>query len=128
MIIMLLIGFALIVSIIGLPIILIRKNLIHGKNKVRVMVIGILQGIHMALYFSNLLAIITETNVYIGFAVCVVLSLTCLLLSLWLMLPVAKFNNAIKYLFLLFAVIQILTTIIIFLLPDMGGFDPLIQL
>ena len=108
------IGFVVIISIIGFSIYLTRKNPIHGKNKIMVIAIGLMQAIHVLLYFTGTLAMLITVNVYISFAICVFLSFVCLLLSLWLVLPFAKLRNTIKYMLLFFAVIQVLTTIVIF--------------
>jgi len=106
---------------------LTRKDLINGKNKIIAWVIGVSQAIHIALFFTGLLAVISNANVYVGFAICAFLSLICLTLSLWLVLPFSRFKNGIKYLFLFFAILQVLTTIVIFLLPEMGGIPAIIQ-
>ena len=103
-----------ITSIIGTLVFLTRKNLVNGKNKIIVWIIGILQVSHIMLYFTNSLSRMVESDVYVAFAVCVFLSLTCLLLSLWLVLPFARFRNATKYLFTFLAVIQVWTTYVIF--------------
>ena len=121
------IGFLAVISIIGIFIYLTRKNPIVGKNKMPVIMIGILQSVHILLYFTGMLAMIINVNPYIGFVICVIFSLICLLLSLWLVLPFSKFNHAIKFMFLFFALIQVFTTVVIFLLPDMGELSPLIQ-
>lgn len=123
----LLIGLLLIISITGVLIYLNHKSPIDGKNKVIVITIVTLQIVYIFLYFTGALAMICETNVYLGFTVCVLISLICLLLSIWLILPFSKFRNAIKYLFAFFAVIQALTTVVIFLLSE-AGMLPLIQL
>jgi len=116
------IGFVAIISIIGYSIYLTRKNPIHGKNKIMVIAIGLMQAIHILLFFTGTLAMLITVSVYISFAICIFLSFACLLLSLWL---VAKLRSTIKYLFLFFAIIQLLTTIAIFFLSDIG--TPLIQ-
>jgi len=121
------IGFLAVISIISISIYFTRKHPIDGKNKTLVIIIGVLQPVHILLYFTGILAIIINANAYIGFVICVILSLVCLLLSVWLVLPFSKFSNAIKYMFLFFAVIQVFTTVVIFLLPDMGGLPPIIQ-
>jgi len=121
------IGLLPIIAFIGVLIYLTRNNLISGTNKIIAWVIGISQAVHAALFLTGVLAIISNANIYVGFAICAFLSLICLSLSVWLILPFSKFYNAIKYLFLFFAFIQVLATIVIFLLPDMGGFPALIQ-
>jgi hypothetical protein len=122
------IGFSFAIAIIGVLVFLTRKNLINGKNKIIVWIIGILQSIHILLFFTETLHIMVETNAYVGFAICVFLSLVCILLSLWLIMPFAKCKNKIKYLFLFFAIIQVFTTNVIFLIGDRAaGFPPPIQ-
>jgi len=121
------IGFLVAVSVIGVSIYATRKNPIDEKYKLPIIIIVALQALHILLYFTGILAAIINANAYVGFIVCVIISFVCLLLSLWLVLQFSKFRNAIKYMFLLFAVIQVLTTIVIFLMPAMGGLHPLIQ-
>ena len=121
-------GLLVSAAIIGVLVFLTRKNLIAGKNKTFLWIIGLLQATHIALFFTNILAIIIQADVYVGFIVCVILSLSCLLLSVWLVLPFAKCKNIIKYLFLFFAVIQVFTVFVMFLIGDKpAGFPPLIQ-
>jgi hypothetical protein len=121
------IGLLVVISIIKIPVLLTRTNFIRGKNKIIIWIIAILQAGHILFYITDSLAKMCEVNVYAAFAVCVFLSLTCLSLSLWLVLPFAKFRNTTKYLFTFFAVVQVWTTTVIFLMTDGTGFPPLIQ-
>ena len=121
------IGLLVVISIIGTLIFSSRKEPIDGKDKVITIIIGALQAVHVLLYFTSTLAKIVEANAFIAFAICALLSVVCLLLSLWLLFPFFKFRNTIKYLFAFLAIIQVFTTIMIFLLPDMGVGPPLIQ-
>jgi len=120
------IGLLAIISIIGVIIFLTRKKPFDGKNKAIVTIIGVLQAVHILLYFSFALVKMVEANVYIAFVICAALSLVCLILSFWLTLPFSKYKNAIKYLFMFLAIMQVFITVVIFLLPE-GGIEPLIR-
>ena len=82
-----------------------------------------LQAVHVILYLTGFL---DKVTVYIAFGICTVISIICIVMSVWLLLPFSKFKNEIKYLFVFFSIIQVISTIIIFLLPE-AGFPPLIQ-
>ena len=55
-----------------------------------------------------------------------VISMICFLLSVWILLPFSKFRHGIWYLFMVFAILQVLITIFMFLLPE-GGISAPIQ-
>lgn len=114
------IGFLLVITIIVISAYLTRNNPVDHKNKAIAVTIGILQAAHALLYITGLLAAIGEAHVYLSFTICVVLSLLCVVLSIWISLPRNKFKNTIKYLFVFIAVLQTLATIYIFLLPEAG--------
>lgn len=120
------IGFLLTIAIIGVLVYLIRKHPVDGKNKVISICIGALQAMHILIYLTGILGKISNVNVYAAFIICVVLSLVCLILSIWISIPPSRSRNAIKYLFVLFAIVQVFTVIWMFLLPE-GGIPPLIQ-
>mgnify|MGYP000959698290 CR=1 FL=1 len=103
-----------------------RKKPIDRKNKIVAVAVGSMQIVHLLLYLTGLLAMISEANVFLGFMICVVLSLLCFVLSIWMLIPPRKFRNAVKYLFVFLAIVQILATIVIFILPE-AGMPALIQ-
>lgn len=60
------------------------------NNRFTMNAIGLLQVIYAALFISNGIGMINDFNVYLGFAIYSLLSLICLALSLWLLLPFSK--------------------------------------
>lgn len=120
------IGIVLVLVVTGL-LIWSRRNVPVTENNKRISIaIGVLQAIHIILYFTGLLEKISQTDVYIAFGICAVISIICFLLSVWILLPFSKFRHGIKYLFMLFAILQVLITIFMFLLPE-GGISAPIQ-
>ena len=112
------IGILLVLTIIGL-LILLRRNSFNYENSKRIyIVIGALQAVHIMLYLTGLLDKIAQVNVYIAFGICAVISIICILMSGWMLLPFSKFKHGIKYLLMFIAILQVISTIIIFLLPD----------
>ena len=95
------------------------KSDVTKYNKIAILT-GSLQGIYILFLFTGLLGKMGQINVYIAFGICAVISIICFLFSIWLLLPFSKFRHGIKYLFILFAVVQILVTIFIYLLPEAG--------
>ncbi|WP_313152572.1 hypothetical protein [Lacrimispora sp.] len=89
------------------------------NNKIAILT-GLLQGIYLLLFFTELIGKIGQINIYIAFGICAIISIICFLLSIWLLLPFSKFKHGIKYLFIFFAVIQIFLTIFIYLFPEAG--------
>jgi glucan phosphoethanolaminetransferase (alkaline phosphatase superfamily) len=89
------------------------------NNKIAILT-GLLQGIYLLLFFTELIGKIGQINIYIAFGICAIISIICFLLSIWLLLPFSKFKHGIKYLFVFFAVIQIFLTIFIYLFPEAG--------
>lgn len=122
------IGILLVLTIIGSLIFVSRNSFQseNGKSKKICVVTGSLQGVSILLYLTGLLEKIAQINVYIAFGICAVVSILCVLMSGWLLLPFSKFQHEIKYLFMLIAVLQLISTITIFLLPE-AGIPPLIQ-
>ncbi len=96
------------------------KSDITKFNKIIAILIGVLQGIHILLFFTGLLGKIGQINAYIAFGICAIISIICFLFSIWLLLPFSKFKNGIRYLFMFFSMIQIFVTIFIYLLPEAG--------
>ena len=82
-----------------------------------------LQMIHIILYLTGLL---DKVTVYIAFGICSVISIICIVMSLWILFPFSKFKSGIKYLLMFISIIQVISTIVIFLMPE-AGFPPLIQ-
>ena len=93
------IGILLVLTIIGL-LILLRRNSFKSENSKRIYIVtGALQAVHIILYLTGLMEKIAQINVYIAFGICTIVSIICILM---------------------------ISTIIIFLLPD-AGMPPLIQ-
>ena len=112
------IGILLVLTIIGL-LILLRRNSFKSENSKRIyIVIGSLQAAHIILYLTGLLDKIAQVNTYIAFGICAVVSIVCILMSGWMLLPSSKFKHGIKYLLMFIAILQVISTIVIFLFPD----------
>ena len=112
------IGILLVLTIIGL-LILLRRNSFNYENSKRIYIVtGALQAVHIILYFTGLLDKIAQVNVYIAFGICAVVSIVCILMSGWMLLSFSKFKHGIKYLLMFLAILQVISTIIIFLLPE----------
>ena len=112
------IGILLVLTIIGL-LIFLRRNSFKSENSKRIYIVaGALQEVHLILFLTGLLEKINQINVYIGFGICAVVSILCILMSGWMLLPFSKFKHGIKYLLMFFAILQVISTIIIFLLPE----------
>lgn len=112
------IGFLLVLAIIGLAILLKQDSLKSENDKRLCIAIGVLQAVHAGLYLTGILDKIAQTNVYIAFGICVVLSLVCIVMAAWMLRPSSKFKHGIKYLMMFVAVLQVISTIVIFLMPD----------
>ena len=112
------IGILLVLTIIGL-LILLRRNSVQSENNKRIYIVtGTLQAVHIILYLTGLLDKIAQINVYIAFGICAVVSVICILMSGWMLLPFSKFRYGIKYLLMFIAILQVISTIVIFLFPD----------
>ena len=112
------IGILLVLTIIGL-LVLLRRNSFKSENSKRIyIVIGSLQAAHIILYLTGLLDKIAQVNTYIAFGICAVVSIVCILMSGWMLLPSSKFKHGIKYLLMFIAILQVISTIVIFLFPD----------
>lgn len=120
------IGILLVLAIIGLFILSRHDSLKSENNKKIYIVIGALQAFHIILYLTGLLDKIAQINVYIAFGICAIVSIICIVMSVWMLLPFSKFKHGIKYLLIFIAILQVISTIIIFLLPE-AGLPPLIQ-
>lgn len=120
------IGILLVLTIIGL-LILLKRNSFQPENSKRIYIVtGTLQTVHIILYLTGLLDKIAQVNVSLAFGICAAISITCILTSGWMLLPFSKSKHGIKYLFIFIAILQVISTIIIFLLPD-AGIPPLVQ-
>ena len=120
------IGILLVLTIIG-SLILLRRNSFKFENSKRIYIVtGALQAVHIILYLTGLLEKIAQINVYIAFGICTIVSIICILMSGWMLLPFSKLKYGIKYLLMFIAILQVISTIIIFLLPE-AGIPPLIQ-
>ena len=111
------IGILLVLAIIGL-VMLLRQDSLKSNNKKICILIGILQVVHAGLYLSGILDKIAQANVYAAFGICAALSLACVVMATWMFLPSSKFNHGIKYLMMFIAILQAISTIVIFLMPD----------
>ena len=112
------IGILLIFTIIGL-LILLRRNSFKSENSQKIYIVtGTLQAVHVILYLTGLLDKIAQVNIYIAFGICAVVSIVCILMSGWMLLPSSKFKHGIKYLLMFIAILQVISTIVIFLFPD----------
>ena len=89
-------------------------------------VVGVLQAISIILYLTGLLDRIAQMDVYLAFYISAVISVVCIVISVWMVLPMSKYQHGIKYLFLFIAILQIISTILIFLVPE-AGIPPLFQ-
>ncbi len=112
------IGILLILTIIGL-LILLRHNSLKSENSEKIYIVtGALQAVHVILYLTGLLDKIAQVNIYIAFGICAVVSIVCILMSGWMLLPSSKFKHGIKYLLMFIAILQVISTVVIFLFPD----------
>ena len=112
------IGILLVLTIIGL-FILLRHNSFEIENNKRIYIMtGALQAVHIILYLTGLLDKIAQVNGYIAFGICAAFSIICILMAGWMFLPFSKFKHGIKYLFMFIAILQVISTIIIFLFPE----------
>ncbi|MCI9224047.1 MAG: hypothetical protein HFE91_01105 [Acutalibacter sp.] len=112
------IGILLVLMITEL-LILLRRNSFKSENSKRIYIVtGALQAVHIILYFTGLLDKIAQVNVYIAFGICAVVSIICILMSGWMLLSFSKFKHGIKYLLMFLAILQVISTVIIFLLPE----------
>ena len=122
------VGILLVLAIIGLLILLRRDSFkSENENSKRIYIVtGALQAVYLILYLTGLLEKIAQNNVYIAFGICAIVSIICILMSGWMLLPFSKCKHGIKYLFMFIAILQVISTIYIFLLPE-AGIPPLIQ-
>lgn len=112
------IGILFVLTIIGL-LILLRRNSFQPENSKRIYIVtGALQAVHIILYLTGLLDKIAQINVYVAFGICAVVSSICISMSGWMLLPFSKYKHGIKYLLMFIAILQVISTIIIFLLPE----------
>ena len=111
-------GILLVLAIIGL-LIFLRRNSFKSENSKKIYIVtGALQAVHVILYLTGLLDKIAQVNIYIAFGICAVVSIVCILMSGWMLLPSSKFKHGIKYLLMFIALLQVISTIVIFLFPD----------
>ena len=112
------IGILLVLTIIGL-FILLRHNSFEIENNKRIYIMtGALQAVHIILYLTGLLDKIAQVNGYIAFGICAAFSIICILMTGWMLLPFSKFKHGIKYLLMFIAILQVISTIVIFLFPE----------
>ena len=112
------IGILLVLAMIG-SIIFFRQDSLKSENNKRMCIaIGVLQAVHAGLYLTGILDKIAQANIYAAFGICVALSLVCIVMATWMLRPSSKFKHGIKYLMMFVAVLQVISTIVIFLMPD----------
>ena len=112
------IGILLVLTIIGL-LVLLRRNSCKSENSKRIYIVaGALQAVHIILYLTGLLDKLAQVNVYAAFGICAVVSILCILMSGWMLLPFSKIKHGIKYLFMFISILQMIGTMIMFLLPE----------
>ena len=111
-------GILLVLAIIGLVILLRRSSLKSENNKRICTAIGVLQVVHIGLYLTGILDKLAQTNVSAAFGICAALSLVCLVMAVWILLPSSRLKYGIKYLIMFVAVLQVVGTIVIFFMPD----------
>ncbi len=111
------IGILLVLAIL-VSFILLKRDSFKSENGKRIYIAtGALQAVHVILYLTGLLDKIAQVNMYIALGICTVISVMCVLLSGWMLLSPSKFKHGIKYLLMFIAVLQVVSTIVIFLLP-----------
>lgn len=111
------IGILLVLAIL-VSFILLKRDSFKSENGKRICIAtGALQAVHVILYLTGLLDKIAQANMYIAFGICAVISVMCVFLSGWMLLSPSKFKHGIKYLLMFIAVLQVVSTIVIFLLP-----------
>lgn len=120
------IGILLVLTVIGL-LILLRRDSFKSENKKIYIAAGALQAVHAILFLTGLLDKIAQINVHAAFGFCAVVSVVCFLISGWMLLPFSRFKHGIKYLLMFIAILQVISTVVIFLLPE-ACIPPLIQL
>ena len=120
------IGIFLVLAIIGLVIWLRHDSFKSDPNKKMYIVVGVLQAISIILYLTGLLDRIAQMDAYLAFYISAVISVVCIVISVWMVLPTSKYQHGIKYLFLFIAIVQVISTILTFLVPE-AGIPPLIQ-
>lgn len=94
------IGILLVLTIIGSLILFRRDSFRSETSKGPYIATGALQAAHIILYLTGLLEKIAQFNVYLAFGICAVLSILCILMSAWMLLPFSKCRHGLKYLLL----------------------------
>ena len=112
------IGILLVLAIIGLVILLRQDSLKSENNKKICIMTGGLQAVHAGLYLTGILNKIAQANAYAVFGICAALSFVCIVMATWMLRPSSKFKHGIKYLMMFVSVLQVISTIVIFLMPD----------
>ena len=94
------IGILLVLAIIGL-LIWVRHDSFKSESSNRIYIVtGALQIFYIVLYLTGLLDKITQINAYIAFGICAVVSVLCVLMSVWMLLPFSNYKHGIKFLFM----------------------------
>ena len=112
------IGIILVLGIIGF-VLLFRQNSLKSEKQKRICIaVGVLQAVHAGLYLTGILDQIAQANGSVAFSICASLSLVCIVTAVWMLRPASQFKHGIKYGMLFVAVLQVLSTIVLFLMPD----------
>jgi hypothetical protein len=90
------------------------------KNCWQMNLIIISEIIYIILSLTNLIGIINEIDIYMGFIISILLSGVSFVLSICLMLKSFKNKKGILFLLLCISILQILFTVFIYLLPEAG--------
>ncbi|MDU4935778.1 MAG: hypothetical protein E6X43_10740 [Peptostreptococcaceae bacterium] len=89
--------------------------------------ICIFQTTYILLFLTNVSDIITNFNIYTGFALCVSINMVTVILNMFHIIKLPKDKIGIKLLLIFITLLQILFTVFIYLLPE-AGIDPRIKL
>lgn len=114
------IGILLVLALI-VSLLLFRRDFFRAEpNKGLYIATGALQASHIIVYLTGALEKIAQINVFLAFGICAVLSILCILMSAWMLLPFSNCKHGLRYLLLFIAILQVLGTVVIFLLPEAG--------
>ena len=112
------IGILLVLSIIGLVILLRQDSFKSENNKKIYIATGGLQAVHAGLYLAGILDKIAQANANVAFGICATLSFVCIVMAIWMLRPSSNFKHGVKYLMMFIAIFQVISTIVIFFMPD----------
>lgn len=81
------IGLIAVLAIIGLLVWGSQTLVINEDNKRIYTIVGVLQVLYLIIFLTGLLDKISQSNVYVTFGICAVISIVSILLSIWMLLP-----------------------------------------